>query len=408
VRRADPIVRLWLLGLLLTSACGGLEGADGARATFRDSAGIRIAENPSPDDSADLVWWRVEGPLLDVGGEGVTEEYALFRMSNALRLGEDRFVVANGGATDLRYYDARGQHLATVGRQGEGPGEFRSLSALMRGPADTLIVYDNQARRFSVISPEPAFVRDFRFNDAGIVSLVIGRTSTGNFVTVPTSVRGSPDEFPSGLIRPEQVVTVHSADGTLLDTVGTFLGAERIVNIRQRNGEIVSIEISAPPFARTSTYVLSGDGLWVATQDGPEITRYRLDGTQELSIRTGRRPVAVTTEHIEALIEARLQDAPPATHAGIRSRYEEMPHPEFIPPYGLMLADATNRLWVADYGDPLAPPGRYTVYGGDGGVLARIVLPENFRPYEIGEDWILGRELDELDVEHLRLYRFIR
>jgi hypothetical protein len=243
-------------------------------------------------------------------------------MSNALRLAEDRFVVANGGATDLRYYDAQGQHLATIGRQGEGPGEFRSLSALMRGPADTLIVYDNQARRFSVISPEPAFVRDFRFNDAGIVSLVIGRTSTGNFVTVPTSVRGSPDEFPSGLIRPEQVVTVHSADGMSLDTVGTFLGAERIVNIRQRNGEIVSIEISAPPFARTSTYVLSGDGLWVATQDGPEITRYRLDGTPELSIRTGRQPVPVTPEHIDALIEARLENAPPETRrCRIRSSF---------------------------------------------------------------------------------------
>jgi hypothetical protein len=329
-------------------------------------------------------------------------------MSNALRLAEDRFVVANGGATDLRYYDARGQHLGTIGRQGEGPGEFRNLGALMRGLADTLIVYDNQARRFSVISPEPAFVRDFRFNDAGNVSLVIGRTSTGNFVTVPTSVRGSPEEFPSGLTRPEQVVTVHSENGMLLDTVGTFLGAERIINIRQRNGEIVSIEISAPPFARTSTYVLSGDGLWVATQDGPEITRYGLNGTPEVSIRTGRQPVPVTPEHIDALIEARLENAPPETHAGIRSGYEEMPRPEFVPPYGSMLADASNRLWVADYADPLAPAGRYTVYGEDGGVLARIVLPEHFRPYDIGEDWILGRELDELDVEHLRLYRIMR
>jgi hypothetical protein len=240
------------------------------------------------------------------------------------------------------------------------------------------------------------------------VSLVIGRTSTGSFVTLPTSVRGSPEEFPSGLIRPEQVVTVHSENGMLLDTVGTFLGAERIINIRQRNGEIVSIEISAPPFARSSTYVLSGDGLWVATQDGPAIMRYRLDGTPELSIRTGRQPVPVTTEHIDALIDARLEDAPPETHAGIRSSYEEMPLPEFVPPYGSMLADASNRLWVADYADPLAPPGRYTVYGEDGGVLARIVLPASFRPYDIGEDWILGRELDELDVEHLRMYRVMR
>jgi hypothetical protein len=400
-------LRFAAFALVACTACGELGGAGVARATFRDSAGVRIAENPSPDDSAALAWWRIEGPLLDIGSIGAEEPYALFRITGALRLRDDRFVVANGGSTDLRYYDAGGRHLATVGRSGEGPGEFRNLSLLMRGPGDSLLVYDGQARRFSVISPEPGFVRDFGLPDGGI-SLVIGRTSSGGLVSAPSRVRGSPNDMPTGVVRPDQTVTVHAASGELVDTIGTFPGAERIVRVRQQGGQIVSIEIMTAPFARTPSFALIRDELYVGTQDGPEIGRYALDGTQVLSIRTGRPLVPVTPAHVNALIENRLEAAPPEAHAEIRRGMEEAPHGEFIPPYGSLSVDAAGNLWVADYADPLAPGGRYTVYGEDGGVIARIVLPERFRPYDIGEDWILGRELDDLDVEHLRLYSIVR
>jgi hypothetical protein len=49
--------------------------------------------------------------------------------------------------------------------------------------------------------------------------------------------------------------------------------------------------------------------------------------------------------------------------------------------------------------------GRWTIYDPQGAVQARIALPPRFRPYDIGRDWILGQELDDLDVEHIRLYR---
>lgn len=407
IRRAVRMARVsWPIAVLL-SACFGAEGANRARATFRDSAGVRIAENPSPDDSANLVWWGLEGPQLDVGGEAVTDEYALFRVGAAARLGDDRFVVANGGSSDLRFYDLAGRHVATIGREGEGPGEFRNIGLLLPGPADSLTVYDGALRRFSVISPNPAFAREFRFSDVASVSRVIGRTAAGEYVGYPAGVRGSPDEFPNGLSRPDQVITLHDETGAVIDTIGTFAGPERVINVRQRNGEIVSIEIGTPPFARNSSFVLAGDALWVGTQDGPELRRYGLDGSLDLILRTGRQAVPVTDEHVNALIEQRLEDAPSDAHARIRAGYETMPRFEFVPPYGSVQADAAGRLWVADYANPLAPAGRYTVYGEDGGILARIILPERFRPLDIGGDWILGTELDELDVEHLRLYRIV-
>ncbi|MGH7503081.1 MAG: hypothetical protein ACREL7_15245 [Longimicrobiales bacterium] len=404
---ARSVIRFAMV-VVLCAACDQAGGEDVARAVFRDSAGVRIAENPSPDDSAALPWWRFEGPLLDVGGEGVEEPYALFRVSTAMRLADGRVVVANGGSTDLRYYDAEGRHVATVGRSGEGPGEFRSVSMLMRGPGDSLTVYDIQARRLSLISPEPEFIRDFTFGEPGGFGRLIGRTTSGEFVGQPTGFRGAPGEMPSGLVRMDQPVTLHSATGELVDTIGTFPGAETFININTQGGQIASIEIRRLPFARSPSFALTGDELYVGSQDGPEISRYRLDGTMVLSIRTGRQPEPVTPEHLNAVIESRLENAPPERHAEMRAVMEATPHGKQIPPYGSFTVDPSGNLWVADHDDPLSTRGRFTVYGDDGGLLARIALPERFRPFDIGEDWILGLELDELDVEHVRLYRIVK
>jgi hypothetical protein len=46
--------------------------------------------------------------------------------------------------------------------------------------------------------------------------------------------------------------------------------------------------------------------------------------------------------------------------------------------------------------------------GPEGRVLARIVLPETFELYDAGPDWVLGRELDDLGVEYVRMYGLVR
>ena len=59
---------------------------------------------------------------------------------------------------ELRIYDSTGVEVGRAGRQGEGPGEFQSLSEL-RWSADSLWVYDHQARRITHLSADGAFLR---------------------------------------------------------------------------------------------------------------------------------------------------------------------------------------------------------------------------------------------------------
>jgi hypothetical protein len=127
-------------------------------------------------------------------------------------------------------------------------------------------------------------------------------------------------------------------------------------------------------------------------------------------IRTGRAPERVTTAHLDAVWQRRLEATPDELRAQVSAARHDSDTPEgdFVPAYGEISNGTDGNLWVADFDDPTDPPGRWTVYDPEGRVLARIVLPETFELYDAGTDWVLGRERDDLEVEYVRLYRIVR
>jgi hypothetical protein len=51
---------------------------------------------------------------------------------------------------------------------------------------------------------------------------------------------------------------------------------------------------------------------------------------------------------------------------------------------------------------------QWDVVAPDGRWLGSIALPEGFRPFEIGSDYVLGSRVDELGVERLVLFGLIK
>jgi hypothetical protein len=181
------------------------------------------------------------------------------------------------------------------------------------------------------------------------------------------------------------------------------------MNIGTRNGQVISVEIRATPYSKSTVFAAGRDEFHVGTQDAAEFRTHAGDGSLRRIVRTGRALVAVTDRHLQAMFDRMLERMPEQRREQARAEGPgNQPHGDVVPPYAAFITDRTGNLWVSDYDDPLSTPGRWTVYGEDGGVLARIALPERFLPFDIGADWILGRELDDLDVEHMRLYPIVR
>lgn len=88
-----------------------------------------------------------EGPTLftDIRGIAVGEHGAIF--------------VLDFKTQEIRMFDAHGQFLKRVARQGAGPGEIRNANGLQMAPDGSIWVNDPGNSRFSVFNPAGSFVR---------------------------------------------------------------------------------------------------------------------------------------------------------------------------------------------------------------------------------------------------------
>jgi hypothetical protein len=397
-------------GLPLAGCVGDSSGHD-SPTTVRDSAGITIVENVSPDDSTGNAWWRIEGPLVSIGGIDADGPDALYSVTDGLRLGDGRIVVSSSGSDDIRYFDANGAHLRTTGRTGDGPGEYQEPNMLIRGPADSLLVADGRTRRLSVLDPTGEFVRTYDVGETASVSRILGRFGDGSLLAAPLDVASDLLESVSDEIRRPPLTLVRVATGAdTPDTLGQFPGGEAVVSIQASGGQITAISVMKPAFGKSPTFAARGSEFYVGGQDGDEILVHDTTGALVRIIRTGRAPERVTAVHLDAVWERRLEAAPEERRAEVLAarRDSDTPEGDFVPAYGEIGTGIDGNLWVADFDDPTDPPGRWTIYDPEGRVLARIVLPETFDLFDAGTDWVLGRELDDFGVEYVRLYRVVR
>jgi hypothetical protein len=393
IRRGLILVcAVWLVG------CGG--GGSGApAAVVRDSAGVTIVENVFPD-STDVAWWMVDpAPVLDIGGVDAEEASAVFRVADALRLTDGRVVAINGA--DVRYFSASGAHLRTTGRQGDGPGEFQRPRLLLALPGDSVLVVDG--RRASVLDPEGSFARDFVLGGTGGSVTTIGRLADGSFIATAGALGGG--DLANGFQRPDVMLVGLTLDGAVRDTIVTVPGTEGVLRMQSSGGEITSITVMRPPFIRRTVYAAAGDGLVVATQETPEVRMFGGDGALLRIVRTGIPMPVVTEEHLEAWYQRQREAMPEELRAQSSERPEWEHAGTVVPPYESLEFDDAGNLWIADYDDRIRTPNTWSVHDAEGRLLARIRLPRGFRPLHIGNDFVVGVERDDLDVEHVRMYR---
>jgi hypothetical protein len=390
--------------------CGG-GGAGGAAPTVRDSAGVRIVENPdvapSPDGGA--LWALTDEPVLIIGALEAAPEYQFNRVRGVVRLSDGRIVAADGGSAELRWYDPSGAHLVSAGRQGEGPGEFTALGGVALLPGDSVVAYDDALRRFTVFDGAGGFVGVNALDANGRPGMdhpvFVGAMGDGTVLMIGRVLQLA--GMKEGPIVSLMTVWRYAPDGTLLDSLGTYYGWEAWVAISEQ-GQHVAMQIRNRPFGRSTSVAPLPDGFAVGT---PLVWEYEvrgLHGALRQIVRLDRPSAPVTAGDIEAYQESQVEDLedPNAIRAR-RQELSELTYPETMPAFGApILADRSGNVWVPDF---MAREGvrSWTVFDPDGRRLGIVRTPADLRVFAIGRDWLLGVWQDELDVEYVRAYGLI-
>ncbi|UCD23064.1 MAG: hypothetical protein JSW51_08325 [Gemmatimonadota bacterium] len=388
---------LYALGL---AACSGAETQP---ATTRDSSGIEIVESWQPQWQAGDGWHLSADPILQIGTADGPQELQFHQIEGAIVLADGRVVVANAGSGEIRFFGESGGFLSSVGGLGDAPGEYRQITGIGTGPADSLWVFDYGLRRFTVLTAAGEAVRTVSVGGTLSSAGAVGRLSDGSFVVKESWSSHLHGGERQGLVRDPVAVATLAADGSGLDTITTVAGRE--VFVSTENGRAV---MSAPLFARTSSAAMGDDAVYVGDQAKFEIRRYSPDGMLQQVVRVPDADLRLTSAAVQQLKDEILAREPEQRRAMMRQHLQEMALPPSKPAYSRLMIDGAGNIWAAEYARYPAVPLTWTVFTQAGELLGEVPVPRWFNVLQIGVDWILGVGRDELDVEYVRSYRLLK
>lgn len=386
-----------MLLLALVGGCGSTD--DSPSLAVADSSGIQITTNPHPPSAISLRTLSAV-PARDIRGD------ALFQITAIQALPRDHVGVGVGSSGSVLVYDDAGALIRTVGRTGEGPGEFRSIGNLVSMPGDSVGIYDPMLRRLTVFSLTGDFGRVMSLGELapeGGWSRVLPLDEGLAFVGEAAFATGQEE----GPYRRSASSYRIDWDGNVHATYGEFPGTEMFSGNR----------LFGPfPFGAVLSTATVANGFIVGTGEYPELQIFGPDGELKRLIRWQDEDRSVTQGRMDEFVDFLLESAPPEETAASRERFASMPFADQHPAYAQILsAGEDGTFWVGEYAGPentqdtrRGPARRWMVFGEDGAMLERVQTPEGFVPFSMSDGLIWGTYRDELDVESVRAYRVDR
>lgn len=420
-----------LLLALFFPACGA-GSADSAGAawesvtdTLGDTVVVRTVSGSVWGGNAELI------PELTIGEFEGADAY-IFGDIGSLAVAPDGAIYAfDRQAKALRKYSADGEYLATFGREGGGPGEYKQpdggLTVLSDG---RVLLRDPGNARINVYSPEGATLGSWPIRGGWFTSDPLFRDTADHVYHRTTFNEGAADEGDRwlGLLRFDpsgEVVDSLRAPDTGFEAPVLDVSTERI---RMRN---------SVPFSATEEWTFSPLGYFVhGVGDRYAVDLHRPEGVLRLARDVG--PVSVDPDE-------RANQEERTTHNMRRVdpswRWNGPSIPDVKPPWKDVMADADGRIWVqlsrpgeripegelAEEGGGVrilggggpsepAPPSRWRepvvwdVFEPDGRYLGEVRAAEGMSHWPvpvIRGDRVYAVMRDEMDVQYLVRYRLV-
>ena len=326
---------------------------------------------------------------------------------------DGRIAITQPQDHSVRFFDPNGQPLATVGRRGQGPGEFESIVAA-GWIGDTLWVAEGA--RYSLVSPRHVVARTMRPPPASVApadrerlprlseAYTFTLRSDGSRVVSATVYPPYPSGWGMGSV-PIVAVAPDGAVGILLTTVNALAGS---VEARNTRGPPDWARI---PFHPPLVHAVAPDGdrlaLVSTSLEGPEagtfrVTVHRITGDTAFS-RTYPFTGAPIPRHVaDSAMNAVLGRSPPHVVAALR----DVRLPSVYPPIESVVLGRDGTTWVELRETAAGRP--WLILDGRGEPIATTVAPPRVTIRAADSTHVWALERDDDDVESVIRYRIDR
>ena len=322
----------------------------------------------------------------------------------------------------IRVHTPTGEFVRTIGREGEGPGEFSNP-----GPIgmldDTLWVLDYGTYRFTY------------FDLAG--ELLGSKTIPIDLGDDPThspprprgllsdgSISGQSPTWSHAVASGDLVETaILRLDTTcrVIDTIVAYSVENTVWEVADPSGQSTMRSYTNQPFGETALVGISAHFPLVVTIDRevPQsaedatfgVTAVAFSGDTLLAQRYSYTPMPIDGSLVDSLIETRaarvasspFPSAPTPDRAAEWAR-QSLHVPEYHPPVSGLLLGKDGSIWLGaeKVGGPSVD---WRIIAASGEPIGTVALPARFTLLEAENDLVWGIEYDELDVPYIVRYR---
>lgn len=326
--------------------------------------GITVVHNPKeplykPDD------FSLEEELSIGEAEG-QEEY-MFQQIFTLAVSESGDIyVLDYKASHIKMYDKDGKYIKTIGRSGQGPGEFQVPRYMVCTEQDQIMVGD--INRISYFSLDGDFLKSTP--TLGVV-IVHDIDQEGNL-------------YVTEIVREKGVYELKKFDPEFNYLCSFGTSPLSSTQSGKRN----------PFFSVLRSDIINGDQvLYGYAEEGYTLKIMDKSGKLVKRIENDYIPVKVTQEDIDE----RIADYPSEMKVEISS-------PKYFPPFGWLMADNEGRIYVYTY--EKTPDGKksyFDIFDSHGRYILRV--PFKSRPHVIKNNKFYSIEEDENGYQCVKRYK---
>lgn len=258
------------------------------RRSFLPVAAVLVAcaapEQREAGPPTELALYELSAPTLEIGVLDGAEEYLFGSIESVLRLGDGTVAVSDASNSRISVFDGAGTFLRSWGREGDGPGEFRSLSRLYLHGPDSILALDRRTSGLSAFALDGSPGRQLDGIELSedstftLDSWLYGRFWVDGALTAESraSVRATIDRLPPPRLSPGYRSVRVARDGRLWirepgETSGMRLWTQ--VEPGGRPLAVVEAPTSFQPLDVLEEEVL---GLWLGESDVNFVRAYRL------------------------------------------------------------------------------------------------------------------------------------
>lgn len=388
--------------------------------------GCRSDAGSSPD-LFDGEPWTLSGPEVTIGSTDDDPDY-IFGSVIGLEFAPDgRLYSLHAREASVRRWTPDGHPDGTIGRAGEGPGEFRE-PWLMGFFGDSLWVWD-WGSHVSYFDLDSEFL--------GRVAPRVDIGSPERNPPRPTEPLRDGTFFGMQLPWSHEIATGALTESAVvhMDPAGETLATIWMHPHEPRDGLALLNEdgsggsYGSQPFGDGVAFAVVDDGIvaidrraWTGEGEAVfTLTRIGLAGDTVFRTPVPYTPDPLPRERIDAAIDSLTEDwfermsrrQPGLTRPRLEARMRDATYqPAYVPPVGAMMIDEDGNIWLRRF-DPVVSDdnqvlAEWWVCDPTGAALARAWFPTDLQVMHINHEYVWGVERDELDLESIVRYRLVR